>query len=236
MIPADMAFAQLVNTTAKAYVQNAPAYITYREHTHISGTGTIRQDRDINRFVAVRQSDNAAVMRDLPNGGESQGQAFPIIPYFNPFTAFSFSYFANLKQISISLTRAAPFIFSLPQPSHDVDATVFYIPFWRPSYAAGSTDAAPRFNVELTTHQTRAAYLSDVVVDPQSHLPSHVVVKLEDDPTTISLDYAMLQGHWVITHGTMSTSQTVGVFSFHVVAETTYSDMTFPATSPDSRI
>ncbi|MBV9277382.1 MAG: hypothetical protein JOZ97_04015, partial [Candidatus Eremiobacteraeota bacterium] len=81
MIPADMAFAQLVNTTAKAYVQNAPAYITYREHTHISGTGTIRQDRDINRFVAVRQSDNAAVMRDLPNGGESQGQAFPIIPY-----------------------------------------------------------------------------------------------------------------------------------------------------------
>ena len=236
MIPADIAFAQLVNATAKAYVDNAPAYITYREHTHIVGTGTIRQDRDINRFVAVRQSDNTAIMRDLPNGGESQGQAFPIIPYFNPFTAFSFSYFANLKQISITLTRAASFTFALPQPSRDVDSTVFYIPFWKPAYAAGSSDAAPHFTVELTTHQTRAAYLSDIIVDPQSHLPSHVVVKLENDPTTISLDYAMLQGHWVITHGTMSTSQTVGVFSFHVVAETTYTDMAFPAASPDSRI
>jgi len=234
--PPDIAFAQLVNATAKAYIQNAPAYITYREHTHIVGSGTIRQERDINRFVAVRQSDNVAVMRDLPNGGESQGQAFPIIPYFNPFTAFSFSYFANLKQISITLTRAAPFTFSLPQPSRDVDATVFYIPFWKPSYTAGSTDGAPRFSVELTTHQTRAAYLSDVVVDPQSHLPSHVVVKLENDPTTITLDYALLEGHWVVTHGSMSTSQTVGVFSFHIVADTTYSDMTFPTTSPDSRI
>ncbi|MBV9148912.1 MAG: hypothetical protein JO024_03540, partial [Candidatus Eremiobacteraeota bacterium] len=51
MIPPDVALAQLVNTTAKAYMQNAPAYITYREHTHIVGSGTIRQERDINRFV-----------------------------------------------------------------------------------------------------------------------------------------------------------------------------------------
>jgi len=236
MIPPDVALAQLVNTTARAFVQNAPAYITYREHTHITGTGTIRQERDINRFVQVRQSDNTAVMRDLPNGGESQGQAFPIIPYFNPFTAFSFSYFANLKQITITLTRAAPFTFALPQTSTDVDSTIFYIPFWKPSYAPGSTDAAPHFTIGLTTHQSRAAYLSDVVVDPQSHLPSHVVVKLEDDPTTITLDYATLEGHWVVTHGSMSTSQTVGIFSFHVVADTTFSDMTFPTTSPDSRI
>jgi hypothetical protein len=236
MVPPDIALAQLVNATAKAYVQNAPPYITYREHTHITGTGTIRQERDINRFVQVRQSDNVAVMRDLPNGGETQGQAFPIIPYFNPFTAFSFSYFANLKQITITLTRAAAFTFELPAPAKDVDSTVFYIPFWKPSYAAGSTDAAPHFSIELTTPQPRAAYLSDIVVDAQTHLPSHVVVRLQDDPTTIALDYAMLQGHWVITHGSMETSQTVGIFSFHVVADTTYADMTFPTASPDSRI
>jgi len=236
MISPDIALAQLVNATAKAYAQNAPTYIAYREHTHIVGSGTIRQERDINRYVVVRQSDNAAVMRDLPNGGESQGQAFPIIPYFNPFTAFSFSYFANLKQITITLTRAAPFTFSLPVASKDVDATVFYIPFWKPSYAPGSSDAAPHLMIELANPQPKAAYLSDVVVDPQTHLPSHVVVKLQDDPTTITLDYAMLQGRWVITHGAMSTSQTVGIFSFHVVADTTYSDMSFPASSPDARI
>lgn len=236
MVPPDVALAQLVNQTAKAYAANAPAYMTYREHTHITGTGTIRQERDINRFVQVRQSDNAAVMRDLPDGGESQGQAFPIIPYFDPFTAFSFSYFANLKQITITLTRAAPFTFALPGISTDVDATIFYIPFWKPSYAPGSTDAAPHFEITLTAPKPRAAYLSEVTVDPQTHLPAHVVVRLADDPTTITLDYAMLQGHWVITHGSMATSQSVGIFSFHVVADTTYTDMTFPTSSPDSRI
>jgi len=73
MIPADVALVQVINRTATAYVQNAPAYITYRERTHVSSN--MGRTEDINRFVQVRQADNYAVMQDLPQGARRMGQA-----------------------------------------------------------------------------------------------------------------------------------------------------------------
>ena len=78
MIIPDVALAMLVNRTAQAYVSGTPAYMTYRETTRISAPSMGRA-QDIDRSVAVRVADNFAVMRDLPDGGERTGEAFPII-------------------------------------------------------------------------------------------------------------------------------------------------------------
>src|SRR5665213_3472128 len=66
MLPPDLALALLINRTGQAYTASAPAYITYTERTHI--TATIGRSQDINRSVVVRNADNFAVMKDLPNG------------------------------------------------------------------------------------------------------------------------------------------------------------------------
>ncbi len=138
MIPPDIALVQLINRTATAYVQNAPAYITYRERTHVSSN--IGRTEDINRFVQVRQADNYAVMEDLPQGAQRMGQAFPIIPYFDPLAGFSDSWFANLKRIDITITRIDPGLWPIPATPPNVNVFVPYISFWAPAYAPDSTE------------------------------------------------------------------------------------------------
>ncbi len=102
MILPDVALALLIDRTAAYYRQNPAAYMTYTEHTHVSAP-SLGRAQDINRSVAVRVADDYAVMRDLPNGSERTGQAFPIIAYFDPLSEFQFRYFANLKRVDITI-------------------------------------------------------------------------------------------------------------------------------------
>src|SRR5208283_4625109 len=99
VIGADAALAALINRAANAYLTSAPAYITFRETTHVEGAN---KAEDINRYVVVRVADDCAIMQDLPNGAQRSGPAFPVIPFFDPFSSFQFSYFANLKKIDIT--------------------------------------------------------------------------------------------------------------------------------------
>jgi len=232
MIPPDLAFAQFCNQTAAAYVQNAPAYITYRERTHIPAP-SLHREHEIDRYVMVRVKDNVAVMRDLPAGGTHNGPAFPIIPYFDPISAFSFGYFANLKRLDITLERAAPYYFNLPQPDTSVDATVYYLPFWKPSYLPNSNESAPHFSIQPIGQPSRAMYPSELDIDPGTHLPSHIEMRMIDDSMVIGLDYQVLQNHWILTHVTFTSTQSVMMMSFQVVADITYDQITFPQTSPD---
>jgi hypothetical protein len=235
MIPPDVALVQVINRTATTYVQNAPAYITYRERTHVSSN--IGRTEDINRFVQVRQADNYAVMQDLPQGAQRTGQAFPIIPYFDPLAGFSYSWFANLKRIDITIKRLEPGLWPLPAPDPKVDVLMPYISFWAPSYMADSTERHLHFRV-LPTPSLQQGYLYpyDLVVDSQTGLPSHLEIRFAGDPTTISLDYQTIDGHWVITHATYSAPQHFGPMNFTVTSDTTYEQMTFPATAPDPRL
>jgi hypothetical protein len=235
MLPADVAFVQLINRTATAYVSNPPAYITYRERTHVtSSTGATR---DINRFVAVRQADNYAVMQDLPQGAQRTGQAFPIIPYFDPLgQAFTFGWFANLKRIDITLERKPVGLWPMPQPDPGVNVVVPYASFWAPSYLPDSTDTRLHLRVVPTPAYGTGYYIYDVLEDSQTHLPAHIEIRDTNSGDQIALDYKVLDGHWVITRGTLSTVQHVGPITFTVIAQTDYEDMAFPTTPPDPRL
>ncbi len=234
MISPDVALALLLNRTAEAYGSGAPAYITYRERTHVVGAN---RSQDINRSVAVRVSDNFAVMQDLPNGGERTGQAFPIIPYFDPLSTFQFSYFANLKRIDISLDRGKTFELPVPQPDPNVDVTVPYMSFWAPRYAVDSSAAGAHFTIDPTPRTgDNTFYPSDVVEDPQTHLPSHIEMRVTGSDMSISLDYGVIDGHWVITHGSWGGTQHVAFMTFRVQADVTYDNFAFPQTPPDPRL
>ena len=235
MLSPDVALVQLINRTASAYVSHPPAYITYREFTHV--TASIGRSQDINRYVAVRQADDYAVMQDLPQGAQRIGQAFPIIPYFDPLAGFSYSWFANLKRVDITLKRYAPTAWPLPPADPSVDAVVPYVSFWAPSYAPDSTPQHLHFTVAPTPALPEGdLYPADVVVDPQTQLPSHIEVRFAGDPTVISLDYRTIDGCWVITHARYTAPQHFGLMNFTIVTDTTYADMTFPAAPPDPRL
>jgi hypothetical protein len=235
MVPADIALVQLINRTATAYVSNPPAYISYREMTHV--TSTTGGTRDINRSVAVRQADNFAVMQDLPQGAQRTGQAFPIIPYFDPLgQAFTFGWFANLKRVDIMLDRKPVGLWPLPPADPGVNAVVPYASFWMPSYMPDSSERRLHLRVTPTSAYGRGYYIYDVLQDEQTQLPAHIEIRATDSDDRIALDYKVLDGHWVITRGTLTTVQHVGPLTFTVVAQTDYQDMSFPATPPDPRL
>jgi hypothetical protein len=235
MLPPDLALALLINRTGQAYTASAPAYIAYTERTHI--TASIGRMQDINRSVFVRSADNFAVMKDLPDGGERTGQAFPVIPYFDPFSGFTLNWFANLKNVTIDLTRGGPIVIPLPAPDPSASVVILYSTFWAPTYASDSTETAPHFAIAPTSRiGSNDYYPSDVVEDAASQLPSHVEMRTPNSDETIGLDFSVLEGHWVITHGTFSSTEHVGPVTFRVTADTHYDNITFPTIATDPRL
>jgi hypothetical protein len=232
MISADLALAMLVNRTTTAYTSNAPTYMTYRERTHVA-VGS--RSQEIDRAVMVRQADNFAIMQDLPNGGERTGNAFPVIPYFDAFSSFNFSYFANLKAINIDLQRLAPWNLPLPAKNPNVDVIVPYMSYFAPRHAPDSTEQ--HLHLLLTpTPRINGLYPSEVIVDPQTQLPSHVEMRSTRDDMVLTLDYSVIENHWVITHGTFTATEHALAFTFRPVADITFDQFTFPTAPPNPRL
>lgn len=234
MISPDIALATLINRAGTAYQTTAPTYITYRETTHVEGAN---RAEDINRSVSVRVADDYAVMQDLPQGAVRLGSAFPVIPFFDPFSTFRFSYYANLKKIDITFTPGQPFYFTMPVADPNVSVVVPYISFYAPHYAPDSTEEALHMLIDPTPRiGGNEFYPSDVREDATSHLPSQVTMRMTDSDMTLTLDFSTVQGHWVITQGAWSATQHVLGMTFRVAATTTYTDFAFPTTAPDVRL
>jgi hypothetical protein len=235
MISADVALAMLINRTSAYYQANPPTYMTYTEYTHVTAP-SLGRSQDINRTVAVRVADDYAVMQDLPHGEQRTGEAFPIIPYFDPLSAFSFSWFANLKRVDITLMRGQPLVLATPQPDPTVDMLVPYNSYWAAHYAPDSTDAALHLVIDPTARVRGSYYPSEVVEDPQTQLPSHIEMRVDGSDETISLDFKVIDGHWVITHGTWSATQHAFIFTSKVIADVTFQNIAFPTVPPDPRL
>lgn len=236
MMTADLALAILVNRTTTFFTDNAPVYMTYTEHTHI-GAPALGRGEDINRSVAVRVADNFAVMQDLPRGAQRTGQAFPVVAYFDPLSAFAYSYFANLKRVDITVQQGRPFVFTTPAPDPSVDAVVAYSSYWAARFAPDSTDDALHLLIEPTTRLHQGLYPSEIVEDPQTRLPSRIELRATGgDDQSFSFNYQVIEGHWVLVHATFSGTQRTFMGTFKAVADITFSDIAFPTEAPDPRL
>jgi hypothetical protein len=236
MMTPDLAFALLINRTTAYYDAHPPVYMTYVEHTHVSAP-TLGRTQDIDRSIAVRVADNYAVMQDLPHGSVRVGQAFPIVAYFDPISAFGFSYFANLKRVDITLQRGAPLTLPIPEADPSVDVVVPYNSFWAARYAPDSTDTALHLLVDPTPRVKQGFYPAEIVENAATQLPSRIEMRINGgDDEVIDLDYGVIDGHWVIVHGTFTATQHAAFLTFKVIADVTFSDVAFPAEAPDPRL
>lgn len=229
MVSPDLALALLINRTTQAYATHAPSYIVYQEHTHVAALG---RSREIDRAVAVRDVDNAAVMQDLPSGGTRTGEAFPINPYFDPFSSYSFGYYANLKTIDITLDRGEPWSLALPTANPGVDVVVQYFSTIDVAYASDSSPDRLHFLITPTPRNGDHIYWSEVLEDPQSGLPSRIVLRDPASDMTIALDYNVVDGYWIITHGTFTQTQHALGMTFEISADVTFDDFSFPTSAP----
>jgi hypothetical protein len=227
----DLALALLINRTTQEYGAHAPAYIAYRETTHVTAP-SLGRSQEIDRGVVARNADGLAVMHDLPGGGQHIGPAFPIIPYFDPFSTYSFSYLANLKAIDITLRRGAPSTFPIPPPDTGGDVVVPYVSFWDVSYAPDSRADRLHLLIAPTPRCGNCMYPSDVVEDPQTHLPAHIELRDDASDMVIDLDYQIVDGYWIITHGTFTATEHVLFTTFKVFAVINYDNFDFPTAPP----
>lgn len=233
---ADLAFAILINRTSAFYQANPPLYMTYTEHTHVSAP-SLGRAQDIDRSIAVRIADDFAVMKDLPNGEWRTGEAFPIVAYFDPISNFKFSYFANLKRVDIALERGAPFFLPIPAEDPGVNVVVPYNSYWAARYASDSTSTALHLLIDPTSRVGQGLYPSEVIEDGATRLPKHIEMRVTGaGDEMFSLDYSLIQGHWVVVHGTFSQTMHVAFLTYKIIADVTFSDIAFPAEPPDPRL
>ena len=206
VVHADVAFTQMINRTSQTFTTNAPKYMTYNVvmKTHIEGPVTADKTDRFN--VAVRVADDTAMMTPAPAYTTSEGAtATPLMPYFTPFSQFTFQYYVNLQRSNLTIKPGAPWSFTHPDVGFaDKDAggfgnaTVSFAPDSTPEKSHLILSGAPN---------TDACYPQEAVLDAMGQ-PELVTVKC--GRSTLRFDYSMVDGHWVATHFRFATTDRVG--------------------------
>lgn len=250
MLTADAEFRSVANAAFDAW-QNRPAYIAYRVDVDVN-VPAMRTARHVSRAVVARTRDDLAVLQDLPQGQNQLGGAFPVPPTFDALSYFRLDFHLgdpvrlhNPLTAVTMLSPAAglppqPLRYSDPVPSAPDVVVVTTLRNYYAQYADDSTDALAHIVMQalpaLTRGNDSSFYLHDVYVDTASGLPARIVYSGPD--TDFTLDYAIVDGHWLIRHVTYRRSIVaplhIGQTTF--TTEATYSDFAFPAAPADPRL
>lgn len=251
MLTADAEFRAVANAAFDAW-QAQPPYVAYRVDVDVE-VPALKQSRRIERAIETRTRDDLAVLQDLPRGANQLGHAFPVPPTFDALSYFRIDFHLGdpIRQHNplTAVTMLAPAPGLQPQPlrygaaaasSPDIAVVVTTLRNYYATYARDSTDSIAHIVMQplaaLTRDNDSSFYLKDIYVDTATDLPTRIVYS---GPTTdFTLDYKMVENHWLITHVTYS--RTI-VALFHLgqttfTTEATYGAFTFPATPTDPRL
>jgi len=244
----DVAFEQTANAAAAAWASR-PAYVTYVTHMHVEAPSA-RQSVNIDRLVTVRSADDVAILKDLPNGGQSMAHGFPISPTFDALAYFRLNTNASWhKQIFSNITgpggtgEIVPITFKDPKPSEN-EVIVTTLRYYYPKFAPDSSDAPDghmhiimKALPTLTNGNGSDFYISDVVIDNATMLPLSVTYLGKDD-RKFQVDYGFVNKHWVVKHAFFEQTvyAVLKIGRVHYTADATFNDYQFSDTSPDPRI
>ncbi len=193
----------------------------------------------------VRTRDDVAVIQDLPHGRTQVGQGFPISPAFDALAYFTLQWHADRHMaVMTRISNVQPLTYDLSQQSK-ADVVVMGLRYYKAEYAPDSSDAPQgRTHILLRPFAfvTQAAprnsmYFHELYIDNATGLPAGVGF-LGSDGLRLVMDYAMNDGHWIITHTfyeqTIYGPLRIGMV--HVVADAAYDGFSFPAAPPDPRL
>ncbi|GAC1395524.1 MAG: hypothetical protein NVS3B17_11020 [Vulcanimicrobiaceae bacterium] len=241
----DIVFQRAANSAAAA-AATAPPFLSYRVATDVSAP-SMGQHRRVVRAVAVRTKDDLAVLQDLPSGENQLGHGFPVTPAFDALSYFTLSWKVGAHgALSAYVHDVVPLTYDTTKTS-GADVVVVRLYAYRAEYATDSSDAPDgKTHINLVPYDfvkkhavkpQSTFYLSDVVVDNATHLPTHVRY-LGGDGIEFAVDYTTEQGHWVVSHAhyeeTLHGPLAIG--RLHVIADAVYDQFAFPPGAPDPRL
>jgi hypothetical protein len=244
----DVAFEQVANAAAARWATR-PAYVTYVARTHIEAP-RVNRKQDVDRRVVVRTADDLAILKDLPNGGESFARPFPISPTFDALSYFRLNTNVNWHlQVFASTTgpfgdgQIIPITFKDPKPNEN-EVVVTTLRFYYPKFAPDSSDAPDghmhlvlKALPTLTNDSGSDFYITDVVVDNATMLPLKVTYEGKDDRRFV-VDYGFVGGTWIVQHAFFEQTAygLAKISRVHYSGDVTFSDYQFSSTPPDSRL
>lgn len=237
---------QRAANTAAATVAAAPPFVSYRVTTQVDAP-SLGQHRAVVRAVAVRTKDDLAVIQDLPRGQNQLGHGFPITPSFDALSYFTLSWKVGAHgAFSAYVHDVVPLTYDLTNTSKS-DVVVMRLLQYRAEYASDSSDAPDgKTHIILVPYDfvKRKAlkpdstfYLSDVVIDNATQLPTHVRY-IGGDQIDFAIDYATTQGHWLVSHAHYEETLhgPLGIGRLRVIADAVYDQFAFPDGAPDPRL
>ncbi len=238
MIAADVQFRTTANAAAAAFAQSPP-YVAYKTEVTVD-VPSLRRHKVIERAVEARTRDDLAVLQDLPRGNRQYGKSFPLNPTFDAISYFRVT-FNGSERNTLSYVEPGPAItFKDPRETSHADVVVVSLRYYHASYAPDTNDRIAHILMDplqsLTTGNSSDFYLHDVYVDTATNLPTRVVYI--GPKTQFTIDYQVVQGHWLVSHATYVQTFYGPLHVGRVTgsADATYHDFSFPATPSDPKL
>ena len=212
MISPDAAFEATANAAAIAFAR-APAAIRYRLDARVTADG--------------RTTETTTDEVERPHEPPVTGTALP--PAVDALAQWAFAIALDGTTTTVRLAYERPRLYTVAVPGERVDVVVSSVGGYRVTYAAGDPN---RLHLEPVTREVRAFAAapdhftySDIVVDPATTLPSHVVLRSTTE--TLTLDYAVVGGAWLVRRAVFDGVSRSGRASRPYELDATYDDFTF---------
>jgi hypothetical protein len=226
VISAATAYANAANAAAAAFAAT-PAYVAYQvDLVTRSGSQSVREQS----AVVLRTRDGDASVRDASNAlREGPPPALPAA--LDPLAEWAFYADFSRGHVVMHVAYEHPKEYAFPTPGASADVVAESIAGYDVRYAEGDSN-----HLELTPANaaTRAFAAQpdhfvyrDVFVDPQTSLPSRVVLVAPDE--TLTLDYATVAEHWLLAHVAYDAVQHGRRSNVRYAVDAAYSAYGFPA-------
>ena len=238
MIAADVQFRTTANAAAAAFAQSPP-YVAYKTEVTVD-VPSLRRHKVIVREVEARTKDDYAVLQDLPRGNRQYGHSFPLNPTFDAISYFRVTFNGSERNTLSYVEPGPPITFTDPRATSHADVVVLSLKNYHASYAPDTNDRVAHILMDplqaLTTNNSSDFYLHDVYVDTASNLPTRVVYV--GPKTQFTVDYQVVQGHWLVSHATYVQTFYGPLRIGRVTgsADATYHDFSFPAAPSDPKL
>lgn len=227
MISADTAFERVANAAAAAFA-SSPPYIAYRVRVRATGATLLPAE---SRFISLRTSDGRALVRDSLNGAPSAEAPLPLAPAVDALAEWAFAFEVTGGHARLNVVYQRPLRYTEPVPAPGDTVVVASVAGYSVAYEPGE---ANHLHLEPATVDKRAFAVQpnhfvyrDVWFDPQTYLPTRVVLAAVDE--TFTLDYLVTERHWLLSDFAYDGRLDAPQSGERVGVEATYSDFAFPA-------
>lgn len=226
---------------ATVAARSIPAYIAYTQYAVFIRHNKRRAERS---RVVLRMTDGKANITRLPDSPGDRVDTRPTVkerPLVYPTTTFGFVKRRSGEAPSAYESPSTP----LPAPEPTGPAVIGRVVSVARDYdptlvGTENLDGAPVYHLKLVPRFDPAHHpIRDLYVDTLTFDPRRIAIEVRAavgpvrSRPTVNVDFAPVDGNWLISHAAMDFVLRLAFFTYGGSAEFRVSDVSFPAREPD---